>query len=229
MGEHAQRYLWGLCRRPLLARPSWLSVRHPPHQEMLGMRALSRRSSPVLTAMHPLLPCTSLPNRHVCVPCRGPLPSLERLCYIGPSEAHLASVSSLLPVVYSARAREGGTMLVTQQLVLRRFCYATVPVGQLQDGPRPFTLCHDTASPVSAVHAGLSRHLSPRAPAHHHELCDTDRRPDHAAVPVALSQRYRGGLRHGGAPCLGPGDCGRGPGHPRSDRVRRVHRYPPRR
>jgi hypothetical protein len=50
MGEHAQRYRWGLCRRPWLARPSWLSVRHPPHQERLGMRAWSRRSSPVLTS-----------------------------------------------------------------------------------------------------------------------------------------------------------------------------------
>jgi hypothetical protein len=30
-------------------------------------------------------------------------------------------------------------MLVTQQPVLRRFWYATVPVGQFQDGPRPFT------------------------------------------------------------------------------------------
>ena len=31
-------------------------------------------------------------------------------------------------------------MLVTQQKVLRRFWYATVPIDQLQDGPRPFTL-----------------------------------------------------------------------------------------
>ena len=50
MGEHAQQCLWRLCRRSLLARPSWLRVRYPPHQEMLGMRALSRRFSPVLTS-----------------------------------------------------------------------------------------------------------------------------------------------------------------------------------
>jgi phenylpropionate dioxygenase-like ring-hydroxylating dioxygenase large terminal subunit len=31
-------------------------------------------------------------------------------------------------------------MLVTQQPVLRRFWYATVPISQLQEGPRPFTL-----------------------------------------------------------------------------------------
>src|SRR5262245_20859069 len=93
--------------------------------------------------MPPLLPCTSLPNRHGCAPCRGPLPSLERLGYMGPSKAHLASVSSLLSVIYSARAREGGTMLVTQQPVLWRFWYATVLVGQLQDGPRSFTLLNE--------------------------------------------------------------------------------------
>ena len=34
-------------------------------------------------------------------------------------------------------------MLVTQQPVLRRFWYATVPVGQLQAGPRPFTLLNE--------------------------------------------------------------------------------------
>jgi hypothetical protein len=34
-------------------------------------------------------------------------------------------------------------MLVTQQPVLRRFWYATVPVGHLQDGPRPFTLLNE--------------------------------------------------------------------------------------
>src|SRR5262245_1424022 len=350
-----------------------------------------------------------------CAPRGGPLPSLERLCYIEPSEARLASVVALMPVVYRARVREGGTMLVTHQPVLRRFWYATVPVGHLQDGPRPFTLlnenivlfldadgrpaaladrcchrtarlstgstaegllvcgyhgwaynrtghcvripqadaqaiptdarvpayrcaahhgyawvaledpllplpdipeaqdpqfrrihqfyevwqcaslrflenafdnahfsfvhkhtfgqgdqptpsryalwptawgfdsetivpvnnppharadhgrppsCHDAASAeqvVPAVHTGLSRDLSQWAPAHHHELCDADRRPDHAAVPVALSQRYRGGLRHGRAHRLGPGDCGRGPGDPRSDGVRCLHRYPPRR
>jgi len=38
---------------------------------------------------------------------------------------------------------KGGTMLVTQQPVLRRFWYATVPVGQLQAGPRPFTLLNE--------------------------------------------------------------------------------------
>jgi phenylpropionate dioxygenase-like ring-hydroxylating dioxygenase large terminal subunit len=34
-------------------------------------------------------------------------------------------------------------MLVTQQPVLRCFWYATVPVGQLQAGPRPFTLLNE--------------------------------------------------------------------------------------
>jgi phenylpropionate dioxygenase-like ring-hydroxylating dioxygenase large terminal subunit len=34
-------------------------------------------------------------------------------------------------------------MFVTQQKVLRRFWYATVPVSQLQDGPRPFTLLNE--------------------------------------------------------------------------------------
>ena len=34
-------------------------------------------------------------------------------------------------------------MLVTQQPVRRRFWGATVPVGHLQDGPRPFTLLHE--------------------------------------------------------------------------------------
>src|SRR4029450_2663264 len=90
--------------------------------------------------MPPPLPCPSLPNRHGRAPRGGPLPSLERLCYSGSSEARLASVSALMPIAHSARVQEGGTMLVTQQSVLRRFWYATVPVGQLQDGPRPFTL-----------------------------------------------------------------------------------------
>src|SRR5262249_28283312 len=89
------------------------------------------------------LPCTSLPDRRGWAPRGGPLPSLERLCYSGSSEAHLASVAALMPIAYSARVREGGTMLVTQQPVLRRFWYATVPVGHLQDGPRPFTLLHE--------------------------------------------------------------------------------------
>ena len=31
-------------------------------------------------------------------------------------------------------------MLVTQQKVLRRFCYPVIPAGLLADGPRPFTL-----------------------------------------------------------------------------------------
>src|SRR5262249_6940677 len=78
-----------------------------------------------------------------CAPRGGPLPSLERLCYSGPSEAHRASVAALMPVAYRAGVREGGTMLVTHQPVLRRFWYATVPVGQLQDGPRPFTLLNE--------------------------------------------------------------------------------------
>jgi phenylpropionate dioxygenase-like ring-hydroxylating dioxygenase large terminal subunit len=34
-------------------------------------------------------------------------------------------------------------MLVTQQPVLRRFWYTTMPVGHLQDGPRPFTLLNE--------------------------------------------------------------------------------------
>ena len=34
-------------------------------------------------------------------------------------------------------------MLVTQQKVLRRFWYATVPVSRLQDGPQPFTLLNE--------------------------------------------------------------------------------------
>src|SRR5262249_18443346 len=112
------------------------------------------------------LPCTSLPNRHGCVPCRGPLPSLERLSYIGPSKAHLASVSSLLSVVYSARAREGGTMLVTQQPVLRRFWYATVPVGHLQDGPRSFTLLNENIVLLLDA-AGLPRSRTAAAIAPH--------------------------------------------------------------
>src|SRR5215831_2372100 len=93
--------------------------------------------------MPPPLPCPSLPNRHVRAPRGGPLPSLERLCYIGSSEARLASVSALMRIAYSARVREGGTMLVMQQPVLRRFWYAAAPVGHLQDGPRPFTLLHE--------------------------------------------------------------------------------------
>jgi phenylpropionate dioxygenase-like ring-hydroxylating dioxygenase large terminal subunit len=49
-----------------------------------------------------------------------------------------------VPVVDSARALEGGTMLVMQQPVLRRFWYATVPLSHLQAGPRPFTLLNNT-------------------------------------------------------------------------------------
>ena len=35
-------------------------------------------------------------------------------------------------------------MLTTKQKVLRRFWYATMPVDELEDGPKPFTLLGET-------------------------------------------------------------------------------------
>src|SRR5215813_7091177 len=89
-----------------------------------------------------------------CTPWGGPLPSLERLCYSEPSALRLVAVSALVSVVYSAHTLKGGTMLVTQQPVLRRFWYATVPVGQLQAGPRPFTLLNEKSCCFSMPRSG---------------------------------------------------------------------------
>jgi hypothetical protein len=55
----------------------------------------------------------------------------------------MTSASAPVKVAFRASALEGGLMLVTQQPVLRRFWYTTMPVGHLQDGPRPFTLLNE--------------------------------------------------------------------------------------
>jgi hypothetical protein len=48
-------------------------------------------------------------------------------------------------------------MLVTQQPVLRRFWYATVPIGHLQAGPQPFTLLNEKNRAVSRCRGPAGR------------------------------------------------------------------------
>ncbi|VWX62377.1 hypothetical protein VARIO8X_60189 [Burkholderiales bacterium 8X] len=101
--------------------------------------------------------------------------------------------------------------------------------GQVPRHQRRHGSDHDPAHAqclLPAVLAPARHRISLGHPPHHHQLLHADRRRPHAAVPVALPQRHRGGLRRADADRLRRGDHARGQGHPRIHRSGCVGRYP---
>lgn len=58
------------------------------------------------------------------------------------------------PKVMPCAAQRSNPLLVTQQPILRRFCYTLMPIQQFEDGPKPGTLRGENLVQVVLAHGG---------------------------------------------------------------------------